>query len=124
MTDYFQPSNPNKVVDFEDFNQIKKKAVRGLLRKRAKKYTEDQQSSAEDSEPDTKKRQKKKVQKDSMSAAFAQIMNKHIQSDDSDAPKSEAKGDLTLVKYKKKSRELDARREQEEEAHRKRLQKE
>lgn len=26
------------VVEFEDFNKLKKKTVRGLLRKRAKKY--------------------------------------------------------------------------------------
>lgn len=28
----------SKVVNFDDFSQIKKKTVRGLLKKRAKKY--------------------------------------------------------------------------------------
>ena len=85
MTDYFAPSDPSKVVDFEDFNQIKKKSVRGLLRKRAKKYTEESDSS-QDSEPDEKKRTKKKVQKDSMSAAFQSIMKKKLSDSENDTP--------------------------------------
>jgi hypothetical protein len=38
-TSYKKNTNSDsKVVEFEDINQIKRKSVRGLLRKRAKKY--------------------------------------------------------------------------------------
>ena len=48
------------VVNFENVNLIKKKAVRGLLRKRAKQY--DSASDSEDSDVDTSQvHTKKKV---------------------------------------------------------------
>jgi len=40
------------VVDFENINAIKKKSVRGLLRKRAKQYDSD---SGRDSDPEDPK---------------------------------------------------------------------
>ena len=49
-----------RTVDFQNFNEIKKKAVRGLLRKRAKKYTEEKNSSSDEEvdQPRHKKAQK------------------------------------------------------------------
>ena len=44
----FVASSKTGVVDFENINQIKKNAVRGLLKKRAKKYEEDSESADSD----------------------------------------------------------------------------
>lgn len=33
-----KPKNESGIVEFEDINKLKKKKIRGLLRKRAKKY--------------------------------------------------------------------------------------
>jgi hypothetical protein len=63
------------VVDFENINEIKKKSVRGLLKKRARKYYESDHSSDEEVKVEKKK---KTVQKSSLSAAFKSIMNKTI----------------------------------------------
>lgn len=43
-------SSEHGVYDFENVNAIKKNAVRGLLRKRAKKY--ESESSGRDSDPE------------------------------------------------------------------------
>ncbi len=65
-----------KVVEFENTNTIKKKAVRGLLRKRAKKYTEKPDS---ESEEESKSIKKKKTQlKSSFATAFKSVMGKQI----------------------------------------------
>lgn len=39
---------PKGVVDFQNINEIKRKSVRGLLRKRAKRYESDSDSSETD----------------------------------------------------------------------------
>lgn len=65
-----------RTVDFENVNQIKKRSVRGLLKKRAKQYESDG-SEDSDVEPDVQ-HTKKKVQKASMAAAFTSIMNKKL----------------------------------------------
>ena len=64
-------------MNFEDINAIKKQSVRGLLRKRAKKYTE-AQSSSEEEEHGKKTHKKRKVMKETLSDAFRFIMNKEI----------------------------------------------
>jgi hypothetical protein len=102
-------------------NQIKKKNVRGLLRKRAKEYEE--ASDSADSETETKV--KKRVQKASMADAFRSIMAKKI-TEPGDAPSqtpSQPK-DVVLSKYKKKSRDLDAALAKDDEATKKRQLKE
>lgn len=77
----------HRVVDFENINMIKKNAVRGLLRKRAKQYESQSEDSADsDGEPKAPVHTKKKVQKSSMAAAFTSIMNKKIAGDESDTP--------------------------------------
>ena len=92
------------VVDFEDFNQIKKKNVRGLLRKRAKEY----ESASDSADSETETKVKKRVQKASMADAFKSIMAKKI-TEPGDAPSSAPQNpkDIVLSKYKKKSRDLD-----------------
>ena len=64
----------NGVVDFgESFDKIKKKTVRGLLKKRAKQYDSDSDDDAPKGRPDKKK---KVVQKSSFKAAFNQVLDK------------------------------------------------
>lgn len=58
-----------------------------------------------------------------MAAAFTSIMNKKIVEDESDTPKPEA-ADVTLVKYKKKVRDLDDKLAKEDAENKKRLLKE
>jgi Rrp15p len=58
-----------------------------------------------------------------MAAAFTSIMNKKIMEDESDTPKPEA-ADVTLVKYKKKVRDLDDKLAKEDAENKKRLLKE
>lgn len=112
-----------RTVEFEDVNQIKKKSVTGLLRKRAKQY--DSASEDHSSEDETNPHIKKKVQKSSMAAAFTSIMNKKIAADDSDTPNpNKAPEDVTLLKYKKKARDLDEKLAQEDADHKKRILKE
>ena len=48
----FVASSKTGVVDFENINQIKKNAVRGLLRKKAKRYQEDSDKDSADSDGD------------------------------------------------------------------------
>ena len=62
------------VVDFENINEIKKKSVRGLLKKRARKYDSDNSESDEGQYKHTPK----KVQKATLSDAFKSIMSKNI----------------------------------------------
>jgi len=71
------------VVEFESFDKIKKKQVRGFLRKRAKKYEckiSMIRCKADDSEDEESKKShpKKKILKNSFSSAFQQIMGKKI----------------------------------------------
>ena len=74
-----------KVFDFENVNVIKKKSVRGLLRKRAKKYESESDSSDPDDDGLAGKRRQKVVRK-SMASAFNMIMSKKIDESDNDAP--------------------------------------
>ena len=98
---------------------IKKKSVRGLLRKRAKQY---ESASESDSQEEGKDRfsashLKKKVQKSTMAAAFSSIMNKKLQSEDAiitNTTIDEKEQDMTLVKYKKKARDVDEKTAKEE----------
>lgn len=109
----------NGVVNFENVNLIKKKAVRGLLRKRAKQY-ESASDSYDDSDSNTNKvANKKKVQKSSMADAFRSIMNKKINEAPADTPANKV-GDATLSKYKKKAREADEKIAKEDEELKKR----
>ena len=103
-----------RTVDFENVNQIKKKSVRGLLKKRAKKY----ESASEDSDVEDV-HVKKKVQKSSMAAAFSSIMNKKL----GDTPEV-TEADVTLAKYKKKARDVDEKIAVEDAENKKRILKE
>lgn len=47
MSRSFKPV-PKGVVDFQNINEIKRKSVRGLLRKRAKRYESESDSSETD----------------------------------------------------------------------------
>ncbi len=108
-----------RTVDFENVNQIKKRSVRGLLKKRAKQY----ESASEDSDDNEDVHIKKKVQKSSMAAAFTSIMNKKL----GDTPTSEVAqeaADVTLVKYKKKARDVDEKIAVEDAENKKRILKE
>jgi len=64
-------------VEFEDVNQIKKNAVRGLLKKRARRYDSESDGS-EDSDGMPSYKRKKVVQKNSLADAFKSIMNKKL----------------------------------------------
>ena len=111
------------VVNFENVNLIKKKSVRGLLRKRAKQY--DSASDSEDSDVDpAQTHTKKKVQKSSMADAFRSIMNKKINEAPVDTPAASVVSDATLTKYKKKTREADEKIAKEDEEQKKRFKKE
>ena len=74
----FEDTSKNGVVDFVDsFNKLKK--VRGMLKKRAKKYDSD--SEQEEKEEKTKRteeakfvKKKKVVQKSTFKEAFSQVM--------------------------------------------------
>lgn len=72
------------VYDFENVNAIKKKAVRGLLRKRAKKYDSESSSEGRDSDPEEAAntalaaKRNQKVVKKTMLSAFKTIMAKKI----------------------------------------------
>jgi hypothetical protein len=104
------------IVDFENVNLIKKKTVRGLLRKRAKEY----ESASDSADSETETKTKKRVQKASMADAFKSIMAKKIV-EPGDAPSSNAPAsDVVLSKYKKKTRDLDASLAKDEEANKKR----
>ena len=61
-----------------------------------------------------------------MAQAFTSIMNKKIVDDDSDTPKPvvAAPEDVTLLKYKKKARDLDEKLALEDADHKKRILKE
>jgi hypothetical protein len=64
-------------VEFEDVNKIKKNAVRGLLKKRARRY-ESESDGSEDSDGMPSFKRKKVVQKSSLADAFKSIMNKKL----------------------------------------------
>ena len=69
----------NGVVNFIDTENFKKKNVRGLLRKRAKKYDSDEEKEAIESDDDPthiKKVSKKKVQKSTFEKAFESVITK------------------------------------------------
>jgi len=116
------------VVDFENINEIKKKSVRGLLRKRAKNYKEDEDSrdsDGSDAEQGIDFKRKNKVVRKTMASAFKMIMSKKIIEDNSDDDKDAVKAskasaedaaepDVILAKYKKKARDLDAKKAEEE----------
>lgn len=117
------------VVDFENINEIKKKSVRGLLRKRAKNYKEDEDSrdsDGSDAEQGIDFKRKTKVVRKTMASAFKMIMSKKIIEDNSDDDKDAVKAkkastedniaepDVILAKYKKKARDLDAKKAEEE----------
>ena len=77
------------VYDFENVNAIKKKAVRGLLLKRAKKY--DSESSGRDSDPEEENaglgaKRHQKVNRKTMLSAFKMIMAKKISEPADDQP--------------------------------------
>ena len=111
------------VYDFENVNSIKKKSVRGLLRKRAKKYESESDSADSDGNDEgVAGKRKQKVVRKSMASAFKMIMSKKIESDD-EAPKKGASKDsqtkpgsteIILAKYKKKSRDLDEAKAKED----------
>jgi len=111
-----------RTVDFENINQIRNKSVRGLLKKRAKKYESDSDS---DAPRDADQRQKKTVQKSSMASAFNAIMSKQFEEPQPNTTTAAAATqDLTLAKYKKKSREADEALAKEEQEKKKRVVKE
>ena len=76
---------PKGVVDFQNINEIKKKSVRGLLRKRAKRYESESDSSETDDGRDTlaNKRGQKVVRK-TMASAFKMIMSKKLSGSEDD----------------------------------------
>lgn len=97
------------VVEFEDAKALRNKHVRGLLQKRAKRYTEEESEGSDDG---NNTRFRKKVQKHSMADAFKSIMNKTIM-EDGDDPVT-ARPETVLTKYKKKERDLNATLAEEE----------
>ena len=73
------------VVDFQNVNEIKKKSVRGLLRKRAKKYeSESDSSEVEDGKDSLANKRKQKVVRKSMASAFKMIMSKKLSGSEDD----------------------------------------
>ena len=81
------------VVEFHNINAIKKKSVRGLLRKRAKKY---ESESSEDEDYQAGKdgaagKRKQKVVRKSMSSAFKMIMSKKLSDSDNEADNTKEK---------------------------------
>ena len=116
------------VVDFQNVNEIKKKSVRGLLRKRAKKYeSESDSSEVEDGKDSLANKRKQKVVRKSMASAFKMIMSKKLSGseDDEATPQLAEKNkpttetDTILAKYKKKERDLDEKKAEEEQAKKK-----
>ena len=92
-------------VEFSNFNLLKKKSVRGLLRKRAKKYDSDEDGeehgdSDNEYNPMTTvgRNAKKTVLKNSFAAAFQTILNRRIDEDKVEQP--------ILAKYKRPSKEV------------------
>jgi len=92
-------------VEFSNFNVLKKKSVRGLLRKRAKKYDSDEEGEERgDSDNEYNpmitigRNAKKTVLKNSFAAAFQTILNKKIADDKVEQP--------ILAKYKRPSKEV------------------
>ena len=82
-----QVNTTDGVVEFHNVNAIKKKSVRGLLRKRAKKYESESDSDPSEVDSDNDagaamKRKQKAVRKTTMASAFKMIMSKKIESDD------------------------------------------
>ena len=88
------------VVDLVAIDEIKRKSVRGLHKKRAKKYEES--SDSDDMQP-ARKRQKAKV--GSFQAAFASILKNDRFSEDSKVTKTPI-----LAKYKKPERVVQEER--------------
>lgn len=116
-------ARPDNVFDFENVNQIKKKSVRGLLRKRAKKYYESESdSSAEEAASKTDPKRKQKVNRKSMASAFKMIMAKKLGEEPSEAAPvdtTEPQTETILAKYKKKSRDLAEQKAKEDSEKRK-----
>ncbi len=81
-----------KTFEFENVNQIKKKAVRGLLRKRAKKYDSESDVDSDPSDGEQggfrggarAKRGNKGVRK-TMASAFKSIMAKKLGPEDEES---------------------------------------
>ena len=95
----------------------------GLLRKRAKKYTEAEASSDEDTNAKGPKR--RKVRKETLSEAFKFIMNKEIEEKPFDeAGYAEPIKDTMLSKYKKRARVIEEEKKEEDANAKKRLVKE
>jgi hypothetical protein len=103
------------VVNFENIAEIKKKAVRGLLKKRAKKYDSD---NSADSDGDQELKKKKKVQKDSLGDAFKSIMNKKI------TESGEYADTAILSRYKRPAAIVQEEKEKEDVEMKKRIAKE
>lgn len=101
---------PPSTVEYANFNLLKKKSIRGLLRKRAKKYECKyywiyilgiaDESEGSDTENPAQKRVKKQVLKTSFAQAFQSILNKHVE------PKTELADGPILAKYKKPAKEV------------------
>ena len=112
-------------MEFSNFNLLKKKSVRGLLRKRAKKYDSDEGEdggAAGDSDNEYNpmitmgRNAKKTVLKNSFAAAFQTILNKRISEDKVEQP--------ILAKYKRPSKEVSEEQRLEAEMRKKRAEKE
>ena len=100
----------NGVVEFDNINALKKKSVRGMLRKRAKRYESDSDENRKggdsaDSDGETVRdptqMKRKKVQKSSLAEAFQAIMSKKI--DDDMEEKEQAQEQVKEEKEKEKS---------------------
>ena len=104
-------------VDFENINLIKKNAVTGLLRKRAKKYESESDSETDQEALGAGAKRSKKVVRKTMASAFKAIMSKKISEVDKEGVSTEtpvASTETILAKYKKKARDLDELKATEE----------
>jgi hypothetical protein len=119
------PKKGNEVegtVDFMDINLLKKNSVRGLLRKRAKKYEEDGDDLHEEASSYGGSSSYKRhggssgVLKNSFAAAFQSILSKQVAEDKADEP--------ILAKYKRPAKEVSEEQRKENELKQKRLEKE
>eukprot|EP00347_Sterkiella_histriomuscorum_P018550 403345084 len=108
------------VVEFEDFNKLKKKNVRGLLRKRAKRYESDNTGSSDDDEVRIPKN-KKTVVKSSFVSAFNSIINKKIEDQPTNSGPSEGP---ILAKYKRPAKEVTEEKKRDNEVRQKKQEKE
>lgn len=123
MSAVTQELRNEKTFDFENVNQIQKKAVRGLLRKRAKKYDSESERDSDPSDNEQsgafRQKRERKVVRKTMASAFKMIMAKKL-GDEADEPTGaqitdvKVQSDAILAKYKKKARDLDEAKAKEE----------